>query len=142
VPVPPIVVAPYDAELYGHWWFEGPMFLEAVFRRLAETNGEVEAITLRGYLDRHPVAVQATPSASSWGAGGYGEVWVGQEAAWTWRHVHHATRYARWLVQRHRDAGGPRGEALDQVVRELLLLQSSDWPFILKTGTVARYAEA
>jgi 1,4-alpha-glucan branching enzyme len=142
MPIPPIVVAPYDAELYGHWWFEGPMFLEAVFRRLRETGGEVEAITLREYLERHPVCSQATPSASSWGSGGYGEVWVGQEAAWTWRHVHHATRYAKWLVQRHRGADGPRGDALDQLVRELLLLQSSDWPFILKTGTATRYAEA
>jgi 1,4-alpha-glucan branching enzyme len=139
---PPIVVAPYDAELYGHWWFEGPIFLEAVFRRLSEANGAVEAITLRQYLDRHPVCVEATPSASTWGGGGYGEVWVGPEAAWTWRHVHHATRYARWLVQNHRAAEGRRGQALDQSIRELLLLQSSDWPFILKTGTATRYAEA
>ena len=142
MPVPPIVVAPYDAELYGHWWFEGPMFLEAVFRRLPEAGGVVAPITLRQYLDRHPACVQATPSASSWGAGGYGEVWVGHEAAWTWRHVHHATRYARWLVERHRGAEGRCGQALDQLVRELLLLQSSDWPFILKTGTATRYAEA
>jgi 1,4-alpha-glucan branching enzyme len=142
MPTPPIVVAPYDAELYGHWWFEGPLFLEAVFRRLREAGGNLEPITLRQYLDRHPVCAQATPSASSWGAGGYGEVWVGHEAAWTWRHVHHATRYARWLVDQHRGAGGDRGRALDQLIRELLLLQSSDWPFILKTGTATRYAEA
>jgi 1,4-alpha-glucan branching enzyme len=142
MPQPPIVVAPYDAELYGHWWFEGPMFLEAVFRRMHEAGGEVEAITLREYLERHPVCVQATPSASSWGAGGYGEVWVGPEAAPTWRHVHHATRYTKRLVEEHRGAQGRRGEALDQVIRELLLLQSSDWPFILKTGTATRYAEA
>ncbi len=140
--VPPVIVAPYDAELYGHWWFEGPMFLEQVFRRLPETGGEVEAITLRQYLDRHPVCVQATPSASTWGAGGYGEVWVGHEAAWTWRHVHHATRYAKWLISRYRGVDGRVGQALDQAVRELLLLQSSDWPFILKTGTATRYAEA
>jgi 1,4-alpha-glucan branching enzyme len=142
MPIPPIVVAPYDAELYGHWWFEGPMFLEAVFRRMHEAGGGVEAITLREYLVRHPVCVEATPSASSWGAGGYGEVWVGPEAAPTWRHVHHATRYAKRLVDEHRGAEGLRGEALDQVIRELLLLQSSDWPFILKTGTATRYAEA
>ncbi len=142
MPAPPVVVAPYDAELYGHWWFEGPAFLEACFRRLGETGGEVEAITLREYLERHPVCAQASPSASTWGAGGFGEVWVGPEAAWTWRHVHHATRYAAWLVRNHRHADGRRGQALDQVVRELLLLQSSDWPFILKTGTATRYAEA
>ncbi len=140
--VAPIVVSPYDAELFGHWWYEGPMFLEAVFRRLAEDAGEVDPITLRAYLDKHPVAATATPSASSWGAGGYGEVWVGPKSAWVWRHVHHATRYASWLVQRHRGATGVRGRALDQIVRELLLLQSSDWPFILHTGTSSGYALA
>jgi 1,4-alpha-glucan branching enzyme len=142
MPAPPIVVAPYDAELYGHWWFEGPVFLEALFRRIPEAGGVIEAVTLRQYLDRHPVSAEATPSASSWGAGGYGEVWVGREAAWIWRHVHHATRYAQWLVRRHRTAHRRRGQALDQLIRELLLLQSSDWPFILKSGTATRYAEA
>jgi 1,4-alpha-glucan branching enzyme len=142
MPVPPIVVAPYDAELYGHWWFEGPWFLEEMFRALPATNGVVEAITLGAYLERHPVCARATPSASTWGAGGYGEVWVGPEAASTWRHVHHATRYAAWLVDRYRQAGGRRGQALDQAIRELLLLQSSDWPFILKTGTATGYAQA
>ena len=122
------------------------MFLEAVFRRLAESgpvSGRgVEPITLRGYLERHPVAASATPSASSWGAGGYGEVWVGPKSAWVWRHVHHATRYASWIVKKHRDVAGARGRALDQIVRELLLLQSSDWPFILHTGTSSGYALA
>jgi 1,4-alpha-glucan branching enzyme len=141
MPVKPIVVAPYDAELYGHWWFEGPVFLEAVFRQLVRTNGDLEAVTLRGYLEREPIAFQATPSASSWGAGGYGEVWVGPEAAWSWRHVHHATRYVSRLVSEHRHADGVRGRALDQVIRELLLLQSSDWNFIIKNETSTKYAE-
>lgn len=138
----PIVVAPYDAELYGHWWFEGPRFLESVFRQLPNARGEIEAVTLRGYLEEHPVNVEATPAASSWGAGGYGEVWVGPEAAWSWRHVHHATRYVARLVREHRDETGARGAALDQTVRELLLLQSSDWNFIIKTGTSMQYAQA
>lgn len=143
MPHPPVVVAPYDAELFGHWWFEGPWFLENVFRRLAtEGRGVVEAVTLGGYLARQPYAVESTPCASSWGAGGYGEVWVGPEAAWTWRHVHHATRYAVDLARKHRALGGLRGRALDQLLRELLLLQSSDWNFILKTATAMGYAEA
>jgi 1,4-alpha-glucan branching enzyme len=139
---PPIIVAPYDAELYGHWWFEGPRFLEGVFRQLPRTRGILEAVTLGGYLDRHPDLRAATPSASSWGAGGYGEVWVGHEAGWSWRHVHHATRYIAWLVGRHGSVEGLRGAALDQAIRELLLLQSSDWNFIIKTGTSTKYAEA
>ncbi len=142
MPVAPIVVAPYDAELYGHWWFEGPLFLESVFRQLANANGEVVPTTLAGYLERQPVCTQATPSASSWGAGGYGEVWVGPKTGWSWRHVHHATRYIAWLVRKYRHADGHVGTALDQAIREALLLQSSDWNFILKTGTQTEYADA
>jgi 1,4-alpha-glucan branching enzyme len=138
----PIVVAPYDAELFGHWWFEGPMFLEHVWREMASAGAEVTAIHLRDYLERYPVLVNATPAGTSWGAGGYGEVWVGPEAAWSWRHVHHATRYVKFLVDRHRGEAGLRGRALDQMLRELLLLQSSDWNFIIKTGTSMKYAEA
>ena len=139
----PIVVSPYDAELFGHWWFEGPVFLESVFRELHARRGDgVTAINLRSYLERYPAIVSATPAATSWGAGGYGAVWVGAEAAWSWRHVHHATRYAKFLVEQHRGDGGLRGRALDQLIRELLLLQSSDWNFIIKTGTSMKYAEA
>jgi 1,4-alpha-glucan branching enzyme len=146
LPVPPIVVAPYDAELFGHWWFEGPSFLETFFRKLHKrrSSGDLalEAITLRSYLERHPVMPRATPAASSWGAGGYGEVWIGAESSKLWRHVHHASRYVAWLVDRHADAAGARGRALDQAIVELLLLQSSDWGFIISNGTVAPYAWA
>lgn len=146
MPAPPIVVAPYDAELFGHWWFEGPVFLEHFFRNLkkARDGGEdaLDAVTLGQYLDKSPVMVRATPAPSSWGAEGFGAVWVGRESAHLWRHVHHATRYASFLVEKYRSIDGDRGRALDQLIRELLLAQSSDWAFILTTGTVREYAEA
>ncbi len=143
MPVPPLVVAPYDAELFGHWWFEGPLFLESIFRHAHERGGGfIELTTLRHYLEEHPTAMQATPAASSWGAGGYGEVWVGPAAAPYWRHVHHGSRRVEHLVPRHLDAAGPRGDALDLAIREMLLLQTSDWPFILSTATTVEYAEA
>jgi 1,4-alpha-glucan branching enzyme len=146
LPVPPIVVAPYDAELFGHWWFEGPSFLENFFRRLhkARSNGEraLEATSLVGYLERHPTMSRATPATSSWGSGGYGGVWIGPESSKLWRHVHHASRYVGWLVDNYRRATGARGRALDQAIVELLLLQSSDWGFIMTNRTVAPYAWA
>ncbi len=138
-----IIVSPYDAELFGHWWFEGPDFIEAVFRALAQgTDGRLAAVTLGEHLAARPELAVATPAPSSWGEAGYGEVWVGPKSGHLWRHVHHASRYVKWLVDRHRGADGFRGEVLDQVIRELLLLQSSDWAFILHTGTSTGYAEA
>ncbi len=86
--------------------------------------------------------VRATPAASSWGAGGYGDVWIGPDSSKVWRHVHHASRYVAWILDRHRSAEGERGRAVDQMIRELLLLQSSDWGFIITNKTVASYAWA
>jgi 1,4-alpha-glucan branching enzyme len=141
----PILVAPYDAELFGHWWFEGPQFLGAVFRELharTDLTGTLATVTLSEHLQKSPICIRATPQASSWGEGGYGEVWVGSKSGKLWRHVHHATSYISWLTERHREATGLRGALLDQAIRELLLLQSSDWAFILHTGTSTGYAEA
>lgn len=141
---PPIAVAPYDAELFGHFWLEGPVFLEHVARGLAASarEGRAAAATLGAYLDRYPPAAVAQPAASSWGEGGWGAVWVGPRTAPLWRHVHHAERAVRAACERGRHLGGPAGLALDQAIRELLLLQSSDWAFMIDRGDMASYAEA
>ena len=67
---PPIIVSPYDAELYGHWWYEGPIFLGDVFRQLHFDQNAIETITPGDYLDRHDTNQVATPCASSWGVQG------------------------------------------------------------------------
>ncbi len=140
----PISVAPYDAELFGHWWFEGPIFLEEALRRLAASAqaGGARPTTLRAHLERSPELAIATPSASSWGEGGFGDVWSGPEAAHLWRHVHHADRAVGEAIRRARSATGAAGRAVDQAVRELLLLEASDWAFMLRRGEMTGYAEA
>ena len=140
----PLLVAPFDAELFGHWWFEGPLFLEQVLRLLdaSARQGGPAATTLGGYLERFPELALSEPAASTWGEGGFGEVWAGPEAARLHRHVHHAERALRGALTRRRGVGGLAGRALDQAVRELLLLQSSDWAFMLHRGEMAEYAEA
>ena len=137
----PILVAAYDAELFGHWWFEGPSFLERVLRLLGH-HPTVRPTTLGGYLAEHPSCAVAEPSSSSWGEGGYGQVWLGPPTARLWRQVHATHRQVRAAVQQHRDAVGLRGLALDQAIRESLLLQSSDWPFMLHGGQLAGFASA
>lgn len=140
----PILVAPFDAELFGHWWFEGPAFLEHVFRALEASAraGGLRATTLGDHLAQFPEAVQVEPAASTWGEGGFGQVWAGPEAALLWRHVHHAELGVRAAVERRRAATGLSGRALDQAIRELLLLQSSDWAFMMRRGEMTTYAEA
>lgn len=138
---PPIVVAPYDAELFGHWWFEGPDFLEAVFRRMAWSQ-RIAPVTLGEYLERAPTHDIAEPEVSSWGAGGYASVWLDPGSSWMLRHVDHAARDLVDIVRQHGFANGLRRRAALQAVREVMLLLSSDWAFLIKTGTAPHYAQA
>lgn len=137
---PPIVVAPYDAELFGHWWFEGPMFLDFLFRKLQYDQDLIAPITPSEYLARHPTHQVATPATSSWGWKGYAEVWLNGANDWIYRHLHTMGERMVALAHRHPDARGLRRRALDQAARELLLAQASDWAFIMKAGTTTPYA--
>lgn len=137
---PPCIVAPYDAELFGHWWFEGPMFLEYLCRKAAYDQDEIALATPSDVLARHPRVQLQEPSASTWGAEGFNRVWLNPQNADVYRHQHHAERRMVGLAERFPDARGSQKEALDQAARELLLLQSSDWAFIVTTNTSVPYA--
>jgi 1,4-alpha-glucan branching enzyme len=137
---PPMIVSPYDAELYGHWWYEGPIFLGDLFRQLHFDQSDIETLTPGDYLDRHPTNQVATPSASSWGTKGYNEHWLNETNGWTYRHLHIAAERMVELARRHPVADPLTKRALNQAARELMLAQSSDWTFIMKTGTMVPYA--
>jgi 1,4-alpha-glucan branching enzyme len=137
---PPLVVAPYDAELFGHWWYEGPIFINDVLRQLHFDQDTVEPITPGDYLDRHPTNQVSTPSLSSWGAKGYGAYWCNETNAWTYRHIHVAAERMVELARRKPGAQGLERRALNQAARELMLAQSSDWTFIMSTGSTVPYA--
>ena len=137
---PPIVVAPYDAELFGHWWYEGPQWIDFLFRKMAFDQHDVEAITPWEYLNRFGGYDTAQIPECSWGAGGYHEVWLNGSNDWIYPYLHAAAERISRLVQQIPDASGDQRWALDQAARELLLAQSSDWAFIMKTGTSVEYA--
>jgi len=136
---PPVLVCPYDAELFGHWWYEGPRFLEHVLRGAA-ANPHLECTTLPEYLERHPVHQIARPAASSWGQGGYSYVWLNPANDWIYPLLHRAAAKMQSLARKHPRACGLRLRALKQCARELLLAQSSDWAFIMHAGTAVEYA--
>ncbi len=136
---PPVVVCPYDAELFGHWWFEGMDWLDAVLRRIARTPG-LEAVTPADDLARHPVLQSAAPAASSWGWRGHRQVWLGPENEWVYPELHAAADALVPLCGMTPAPAGPRRRALTQALRELLLAQASDWAFMLARRTAVPYA--
>ncbi len=136
----PVVVAPYDAELFGHWWFEGPVFLEALIRKAAHDQSTFRLAAPSDYLRENPTQQVATPPSSSWGAGGYSGVWLDGSNDWIYRHLHKITEKMIRLAGDYRAPSDLERRGLNQAARELLLAQSSDWAFIMKTGTMVEYA--
>jgi 1,4-alpha-glucan branching enzyme len=136
----PVVTAPYDMELFGHWWFEGPNFLGQIFRQAAADPSTYTFSTPGRYLDTHGCAGQAELFHSSWGEGGYSQVWLNPTNDWIYPKLHEAENYMITQASTHRAAQGSMKRILDQLARELLLAQSSDWPFMMNAGTTDEYA--
>lgn len=133
-----VIVAPYDAELFGHWWFEGPDFLEAVLREAARSPA-LRLATGADHLAVDRPRERLELPMSSWGRGGHCAVWLDPSNAWIWPHLHRAAE--RMVTLAGRPPADPLFErALAQAARELLLAQASDWPFLLEAKTNAGYA--
>ncbi len=136
----PIVVVPFDAELFGHWWFEGPRFLE-LFIRKAAASQTLQLTTPSEFLASHSTQQILEPAASSWGENGHLGVWLDPGNAWIYPHLHMATRNMMTGASTHAGNPSPVTERLlKQMARELLLAQSSDWAFLMKNGTAREYA--
>lgn len=154
---PPLSVAPFDAELFGHFWHEGVVFLEEALRILAVSGerGGPRGVTLAeaAEVHRRGRAHVAEPAASTWGEGGFATTWTGPKTASLWRHVHHAAREVTGCTEvlRRGEEATPktldsearrasRSRLLEQAIVEALLLQSSDFAFMIHRGTTAEYA--
>ena len=134
-----VVTAPFDAELFGHWWFEGVDFLANVYRRLR--NNGVRPVTAREHVALHgqrAPAIQLT--AGSWGKDGDFSYWLNDQTSWTWKRLW-ALEGAYWGVARKALAGGENSRAvLAQATRSMLLAQASDWQFIISAAEASDYA--
>jgi 1,4-alpha-glucan branching enzyme len=139
---PPVLTAPFDAELFGHWWYEGPGWLEQVARIMANEDFPIALTTGSEYLERHPAEGYLSLAEGSWGKNGNNEVWLNSQTEWTWTHIYPAEAEVREIVTegKWRDQG--LGERIvKQLCRELLLLESSDWQFLITTEAARDYAE-
>ena len=138
---PGITCAPFDTELFGHWWWEGPLWLKAVLKGLAESDS-VDLITGGEFLDLSPASVVISLPEGSWGKGGFHYIWLNEDTEWTWKHIYETEREMIDLASRYgSSADGDVGRILKQAAREILLLQSSDWQFLISTWSARDYAE-
>ncbi|MCE5300175.1 MAG: DUF1957 domain-containing protein [Spirochaetia bacterium] len=138
----PIIIAPYDAELFGHWWYEGPAFIDYLFRKIFYDQKTIKLTTPGEYLEMFPKNQVVQPGFSSWGYKGYAEYWLNDTNDWIYRHLHKTYDRMQELTQMfmNRQRTPDEERALKQAAREILLAQSSDWAFIMKTGTTVQYA--
>ncbi len=134
-----IISSNYDTELFGHWWFEGIDWIREVLRRLA-ANPLVELTTASRFVAEHPPTEVLHLPESSWGMGGTHFTWDNNETHWMWRPIYDAERRMERLVASHPNPDERTHGVLQQAARELLLLESSDWPFLVTTGQAKEYA--
>jgi 1,4-alpha-glucan branching enzyme len=140
---PPLIVAAYDAELFGHWWFEGPAFLTALIRGLDGCR-DLQSVTLGEHLKRFGTAGHCRAAGSSWGERGYNGAWLRPETGWVHLQLHQAAGELEELIRTHgpqRRGGGP-SRLLRQAARSLLLAQASDWTFHIGRGGGDGYAQS
>ena len=140
----PVSVLAFDAELFGHWWWEGPAFLEALVERLDGRDGRPAVTSLGGYLARDPELTVAMPAASSWGEGGFADVWASPSTAHLFRVSHRATRRLAHVDSIVRDQPSTALQRAARVLalREAQQLEASDFGFMLRAGEFVSYAES
>lgn len=156
----PVFFTPFDAELFGHWWFEGVEWLEAVLRRCAEQTSSIRIETPARHFERTGALMSAgplqpvRPAPSSWGKGGYSAVWIGEQSHLLYRRLHgmeekmerllRSARSARTTGRKPQSAAPARqallGRAVVQALRETLLAQASDWAFLIEHDRASAYA--
>ncbi len=140
---PPIIIAPYDAELFGHWWFEGPSWLESVLRLASKKDNNFKVVSCSDYLKLQTKHQISTPAASTWGKNGYSSFWINEENEWIYPFIHRAADEMEQLAIDFKRVSVSKLQerALNQAARSLLLAQASDWPFIMKSDTTTEYAK-
>ncbi len=134
-----LIASNYDTELFGHWWFEGVEWIRQSLAAMA-AQGTVDVTSVCDYVEAHPPRESIALAEGSWGAGGTHWTWDNPDTHWMWVPIHAAEQRMEQLVARYPQAGERARTALCQAGRELLLLESSDWPFLVTTGQAAEYA--
>ena len=136
---PGVVVASFDAELYGHWWFEGVQFLRDLLLTLHH-DPAVRVCTVGEYMQSRSPERRMWLPEFSWGEGSDHRVWINDRTEWMWEVEYRAeTKFGRNTFHLPWRERSDIHDLLKRAGRELLLLQASDWPFVVARGQAVDY---
>ncbi|WP_371803176.1 1,4-alpha-glucan branching protein domain-containing protein [Candidatus Lokiarchaeum ossiferum] len=140
----PLIMSPYDCELYGHWWMEGVDWLEAVYQRFAKMP-QIRTISLSTLVEEQQDSFSIIKmQPSTWGKNGDFTVWNNPEHAWLWPYINSSIKdfeeVLKLIIDSKRVYSQRDNRILQQCARELLLMEGSDWPFLLYTKQAKEYA--
>jgi 1,4-alpha-glucan branching enzyme len=135
-----ILVAPFDAELFGHWWFEGVAWLERVLE-LVWQDEKLQPATFDRHLAQHPPQTMVELPEGSWGHGGDHFTWINPQLDWAWQRIYPLENETWDLWRKVRDSGHADARRVAvAAARQLLLLLASDWEFLITTQNAVDYA--
>lgn len=137
-----LIMTAFDAELFGHWWFEGPTFLYYVLKWIA-ADPEINSATCSEYLSRQPAYNYIQLPESSWGRSYDSSTWMNPEVYWAWERIYSAEREIQELAKNfaHLMWDEPFRRIVRQAIRELLILEASDWEFMISNWSTRDHAE-
>ncbi|MBU1671542.1 MAG: DUF1957 domain-containing protein [Actinobacteria bacterium] len=136
---PPLVLASFDTELFGHGWREGVYWLEITLRSLASSES-VRPVLPSRYLETYPPSESVELLETSWGTDRDHSTWMNPETEWMWEEIGDAQQRLYELLDASSGGGAERDRALRQAAREVLLMESSDWPYMVAKGRAGDYA--
>jgi len=138
---PGVLTSPFDAELFGHWWFEGITFIKKIFQKL-NTSLNVTPMTAKEAAQAFKPEITVSLPEGSWGEGGFHYIWLNEHTDWTWRDLYQDELTAIDLVNTAKEMNNSElSEIVTQLIRELMLAHSSDWQFLISTFSARDYAE-
>ncbi len=136
-----LLTAPFDTELFGHWWFEGCQWIFRLLQKMAKDK-DISPSTCNACLEEFPQGEIIALPEGSWGEGGFHYIWLNEQTDWTWKKIYNAEeRFIRLVKKWHSKENRTAERILKQAARELLLLESSDWQFLITTWSARDYAE-
>lgn len=128
-----LIIAAFDTELFGHWWYEGVEFLKHFLK--ISSQSEIYKTSLSNGIENEVPIKKGKFIESSWGLGGFHFTWYNSETMWMWEKIHKAEDKFKEVFYNIKDK-----ERRKAILKTKFLLESSDFPYLVTTSTAKEYS--